>query len=311
MKPNRRQVIAGASALAVGTLAPAAFADKDQRSLLIIGDWGRAGTQQPVVAAQMNVAAGDLNGVGVISVGDNFYEDGVQSVEDPKWRDLFENIYVGEHLQPLPWYVALGNHDYGGAPQAQVDYTARSRRWRMPDRYFKVEGRDMAMPEMDLFILDTNALVAENYEGEGRMAVNLRSQDAPAQLAWLERELAGSGARYKLVAGHHPIYSGGSLHGNTPDLIKTLLPLFKRYEVTAYLAGHDHDMQYIKSDGLHFIDAGAGCEARPVGPVAGTQFCAASPGFGVLTLTSDRLELQFRDHLGRTLYRSQLDETRV
>lgn len=307
MTHNRRQVIAGASVMAMGRTLEAYAGPASSRSIIIVGDWGRdSAPYQRDVARQMDSVAGKMDCAGVISVGDNFYEDGVQSVDDVKWRTSFEDIYCGPNLKSLPWFVALGNHDYGGVPQAQVDYTQHSDRWYMPARYFKIGSSQLGVPDTDLFVIDTNALIAENFEGNGRMAVNLRSQDASAQLAWLERELASSSVRHKLVAGHHPIFSGGSLHGDTPDLIRTLLPMFKQHGVSAYLAGHDHDLQHIKFDGLHCICAGAGCEARPVRMVNGTQFCASSPGFGILKLASDRLELQFRDNLGKILYRSLL-----
>ncbi|MEJ0065789.1 MAG: hypothetical protein WDM85_10455 [Caulobacteraceae bacterium] len=34
--------------------------------------------------------------------------DGVASVNDPKWRTSFEDVYTAPSLQ-VPWYVALGN----------------------------------------------------------------------------------------------------------------------------------------------------------------------------------------------------------
>lgn len=307
MQPNRREVLAGASLLAVGMVTSVAEARSPSRSLLILGDWGReSAPRQRDVAAQMEIAAAETPCVGVVAVGDNFYEDGVVSVDDPKWNALFETMYTGPHLRPLPWYAALGNHDYGGAPQAQVDYSAKSDRWRMPARYYKISEAQLGLPDTELFVLDTNPLVAENYDGDGEMAKNVRTQDAQAQLAWLERELAASQAKYKLVAGHHPIHSGGSLHGDTPDLIRTLKPVLRRYGVMAYLAGHDHDLQHIVRDGLHCVDSGAGCEARPVSAINGTQFCAAKPGFALLTLTQTGLELQFRDDHGATLYHTIL-----
>ncbi len=45
-----------------------------------------------------------------------------------------------------------------------------------------------------------------------------------AQTLWLKDELEKSRARWKLVYGHHPIYSAGT-HGDNNGLIRTLLPL--------------------------------------------------------------------------------------
>jgi len=49
-------------------------------------------------------------------------------------------------------------------------------------------------------------------------------------------------AKYLLVGGHYPMYSAG-LHGPTNCLIDRLYPKLTQHNVTAYLAGHDHNLQ--------------------------------------------------------------------
>ena len=44
------------------------------------------------------------------------------------------------------------------------------------------------------------------------------------------------------MAGHHPVVSAG-IHGNTPYLLSNLKPLMEEYDVTAYISGHDHNLQ--------------------------------------------------------------------
>uniref|UniRef100_A0A915KPG6 Calcineurin-like phosphoesterase domain-containing protein n=1 Tax=Romanomermis culicivorax TaxID=13658 RepID=A0A915KPG6_ROMCU len=51
-------------------------------------------------------------------------------------------------------------------------------------------------------------------------------------------------ADYLFVAGHHPMYSIGD-HGSDKYLIEIFKPLFEEYNVTAYLSGHDHNLQII------------------------------------------------------------------
>jgi len=53
------------------------------------------------------------------------------------------------------------------------------------------------------------------------------------------------------VAGHHPVYSIG-MHGSNHCLLQKLKLLLDEYKVTAYLSGHDHNMQvrtYIRGGG--------------------------------------------------------------
>src|ERR1700692_2120748 len=148
---NRRKLLGGMVGAAALASVPRLQAAQlgGAVNFLVVGDWGRQGTNhQRDVAVQMGKAAAALGSRCVVSVGDNFYEDGVASTADPQWHSSFEEIYAAPSLQ-IPWYVALGNHDYRGVPQAQIDYAKSSMRWRMPSRYYKVSGADLGASHAD------------------------------------------------------------------------------------------------------------------------------------------------------------------
>lgn len=274
---------------------------------LVVGDWGRNGTNhQRDVGVQMGRCAENLHSRCVISVGDNFYEDGVRSASDPQWRTSFEDIYTADSLH-VPWYVALGNHDYRGVPQAQIDYANTSHRWRMPGRYYKVAGSDVGAPHLDLFIIDTSPLVHKfRQDVHSVIAENVASQDVSAQLRWLDEQLGESAAPWKLVIGHHTIYSGGSGHGDTPETMALIEPLLHKHGVQAYINGHDHDLQHIRHNGIDYLCCGAGSEVRPVNAIEGTLFCRATSGFAAIRSTADVLSVEFLDFTGATVYRSAI-----
>jgi acid phosphatase len=307
---NRREVITGvAVAAALAALPGAARSVPAATALdfLVVGDWGRNGTNhQRDVAAQMGQAGATLGSRTVFSVGDNFYEDGVQSVTDSQWRTSFEDIYTASALQ-VPWHVALGNHDYRGVPQAQLDYAKSSARWRMPARYYKVPGGEFDAPHVDFFVIDTSPLVHKYREKvHSAIADNVAGQNVDAQLQWLDRELGKSTAPWKLVIGHHTIFSGGSGHGDTPETVELVDPLLRKHGVQAYIHGHDHDLQHIRRGGVDYVCCGAGSEVRPVEAVDGTLFCAARSGFAVFRSEAAALTLEFRDYTGKSLYRAPI-----
>ena len=72
---------------------------------------------------EMGVVAKKFKAEFVVSTGDNFYPNGVRSTRDYNWIASFENIYTAQSLQ-TDWFVVLGNHDYRGDPQAEIDYSA-------------------------------------------------------------------------------------------------------------------------------------------------------------------------------------------
>ena len=136
---SRRHLLSSGALLGAAAL-PVAPAEAAAPALpfVLIGDWGRYGhDHQRDVAAQMGQTAARLGSRFTISLGDNFYENGVASVADPQWQASFERIYTAPSLQ-TPWRVILGNHDYRGNVQAQLDYARQSPRWRLPARYYQL-----------------------------------------------------------------------------------------------------------------------------------------------------------------------------
>jgi hypothetical protein len=70
-----------------------------------------------------------------------------------------------------------------------------------------------------------------------------------------------------------------------------------------YLAGHDHDLEYIKKEYKpEFIVSGAAAETRPVGKGKSTLFSASIEGFTHIELTPDKSTVQFIDQDGRVLF---------
>lgn len=274
-------------------------------SFIIFGDYGRDGKyNQREVAEQMGIYGEKLKISFVITTGDNFYPDGVYTTEDEQWKTSFENIYTAPSLYKR-WYVTLGNHDYRRNPKAEIDYTKKSERWYMPARYYsEIIKIDDTAAVLFLFI-DTSPFVKSYYSGgHGDVA----EQNSEKQLMWIDSTLSSAKTKWKLIVGHHPVITGGE-HGNTKELIESLKPLLEKNKVNAYFCGHDHDMQHLKDEGVHYFVSGAGSATRTCKDTEYTLFQKGeTSGFLAVTLSSAELEATFVDYQGNELYKTTINK---
>jgi len=274
---------------------------------LVLGDWGRNGHfAQRSVAQWMDIAARQFDVDMIVSTGDNFYDNGIASVDDPYWQTAFENVYHGPHLFSN-WYVVLGNHDYRGNWQAQIDYSAKSRRWNMPAQYYSVLKTLDDGATVHLLFLDTSPLNPD-YQHETKYA-ETQKQDAKAQLKWLTQQLAEhQDATWTFVIGHHPLYSSGKRYGKNKAIRNVLEPLLEQYQVDAYFAGHEHDLQHNQPAGKHMAHfvSGAGSEIRPTGQREFTRFAASTAGFAAVSVNARETLIQFINDQGDVIYSHSL-----
>lgn len=268
-------------------------------TFLAVGDWGRAGAFGQAEVAKAMADFADRTPVGfVVSTGDNFYDNGVTSVDDPEWRRSFEDIYARPSLR-VPWYVVLGNHDYRGNVDAEVAYTKASERWRLPARYYTATESAGPDSRVQFFCLDTTPFI-EEYRKPGS-SLKVSDQDTGAQLAWLEKDLAASTAPWKVAVGHHPIYSVGP-HGDSPELMRDIKPLLEKYRVQAYVNGHDHSLQVRREGAIVYFTSGGGSKTTKVAPDPRAEFAEGVSGFMAFTVGPDRMSVDVRDAANRTLH---------
>ena len=275
---------------------------------MVFGDWGRNGEDnQRETASEMGVVSKTFKPSFIVSTGDNFYPSGVRSTSDYNWIADFEQIYTAHSLQ-TDWYVVLGNHDYKGEPQAEIDYTKVSRRWNMPARYYAKTvfiGGDSTQGVLLVFI-DTTPLLTEYYYDEDHRQV--KTQDTAAQRIWLEKTLkdAPPNIKWKFVFGHHPLYTGGGRMKapETAELKALLKPIFDKYHVNAYVCGHEHSLQHTKPAGFtHYFISGAGSETTvSVVHPDGGLFAKSQNGFMNFIITKDGMQVNAISYLGENLY---------
>lgn len=278
--------------------------EKNSLVFFVVGDWGRNGEyNQQEVANAMKAYAAKYSPQFIISTGDNFYRDGVASVNDPQWMFSFENVYKSADLQ-VNWYAVLGNHDYHGNPQAQIDYSKISRRWNMQSRYYTQLLTTKQGKTLRFIYIDTNPMV-KKYHKESEKYSDLTLQDTAKQFKWIDSLLTNSKEDWKIVVGHHPVYSSSQKHGNTQELIEWLAPRMEKAGVQAYFCGHDHDLQHNKPAGtsVDYFLSGAGSEVRQNSEKADyTKFVQATPGFAMVVIYGQTFNMYFIDKNMKVVY---------
>lgn len=195
-----------------------------------------------------------------ILAGDNIYNHG----EFEKISAVFERPYQKLLQQGVKFHACLGNHDIRtDNGDKQVTYPG----FNMQGRYYTFR-RD----SVQFFALDTN-----------------HNADWKNQLVWLEQELSRSDAPWKIVFGHHQIYSSG-VYGINQPFIETLVPMFKKYGVQLYINGHDHNYERTKSiNGTTYLICGGGAGLRPVGRSEWTEHAASQLSFAAFEVYADRI----------------------
>lgn len=260
-----------------------------------VREWEENGAGERTVGAAMGAFAGIHKPHMVVSVGDNFYPNGVKTADDERWLSTFEQPFAAESLQ-VPWYVALGNHDIRRNWQAQIDYTQKSKRWNMPAKHYTFKKTAPDGTTVRFFVLDTCAFHEKLHTGA---ALEQAKKDAAEQLVWLEKHLSGSKSDWKIIIGHHPVWTGGVRRDiREQDLDKLLPPLMKKHGVAVYLCGHEHDSQHIERAGIHNVLMGNGGDMRPTGTTEGTRYAESRLGFGYVTVDKTSLRLNFIDSAG-------------
>jgi|688.fasta_scaffold14427_3 3',5'-cyclic AMP phosphodiesterase CpdA len=268
----------------------------------VIGDWGLWGqADQLKVAKAMDKVGSECQYDFIVSTGDNFYDAGVDSVGDVLWDMSFEYVYTGSQLQ-CPWYVVLGNHDYRGAPSAEMAYSNMSSRWKLPSKYFKEQFSAGGNESVEMFFMDSNPYQKDLLSAAGSYP-ELNGQDTVSQNGWIESGLRNSSADWKLVVGHHPLYTCG-VRKNQRQHMRKFEGLFNETHVDAYFCGHEHDLQVHKPEGnvTYFVSGGGGSKRPIQPPFEFTHFAQSTLGFMVVEITNGKMTVTSYNENGQVLH---------
>ena len=257
----------------------APYAPRDV-NILSLGDWGSASLggyhlrNAENTAHAMTTYASEYNPKLVLNTGDNFYYCGIQNTSDPQISDDYVNLFGN---LSLPWYNALGNHDYGFNPAAQLELNQTIPQWIMDDRYYhrrvvlsNTDSSTDSSIALNIIVLDTNPCV-NDYRGEDRekwdpcgtqyptcspvagecmFHENIIGQDCKAQLDWFNATLSDiPHNEWIFVIGHHK--------ADEIDA-EDFQSILNSSRVHLYLNGHNHNLDHYSIDGEpKYITTGA------------------------------------------------------
>jgi tartrate-resistant acid phosphatase type 5 len=268
--------------------------------LLVFGDSGTGEAGQRRVGEAMAATCRARGCHLGLLLGDALYSNGleVKTQSDAarsrdelleQLRRKFEQPYAS--LRDIPGFriwVALGNHDYrSGSVSALFDYSQVSGLWRLPAYHYDVPG-----------LPDWLQLRAVHTDTDERRDLNGLQVEVLRSALCTERTVP----RWKLVFGHHPLYSSGQHggDGNERRVRAMLEPLLRECGVHAYFAGHDHHQEHLSAPGFEQIVQGAAAKTRDANrprrsAPARQRHYSGTFGFAIVDLRPDTLRADFYD----------------
>ncbi|HEV7765653.1 MAG TPA: metallophosphoesterase [Thermoanaerobaculia bacterium] len=222
-----------------------------------------------LVADAMRAHCSKVRCNAAVMLGDNIYPNGPtggkDGVDDAK---RFDEILLtpfrdfGKLAPDFRIYATLGNHDWRTSREAalsEVRYLETTNPFHMDGIRYRVQP-PAANGDVEIFALDTEVLLAGTTVYDDALAddgselpptkldvpepwTKPANEDERRMVEWLERSLRESRARWKIVIGHHPLWSSaGSKFEEAKAMRRLLLPTLCRY-ADAYLAGHEHTLE--------------------------------------------------------------------
>jgi hypothetical protein len=244
----------------------------------VLGDYGvgvmsdSESSRRQVRIAEVLDRLVDRHGVRlVIGVGDNVYRGEVGQVgaeggsEDDDWYSSFYQPYR-YMLARVPFYPAVGNHDSGDTESSDDRDQIRDN-FHTDARFLPAVDDGRASIDPGLFYRFRYGADVEFVCIDTSLAEELPVEhyfEDPKHRDWLEHALPsdGGGPLWRIPYSHHPTYCAGPHHPNTGNMISELVPLFRRAGVRVAFAGHEHNFQLSRADGIDYFLSGAAGKLR-------------------------------------------------
>ena len=210
-----------------------------------IGVFGDAGTgtasQKGTRNSYLTLKSAGNNSELALMLGDNAYNDGLESEHQTKFFDIYDNNVFDNHTV----FSVPGNHEYANSPGigglAGTHAIPYFNIFTLPtaaesggiasgtEHYYSFDYGNIHFVMLDSYGYDGGKLL---YDSTGQQAL------------WLKSDLAANTRKWTIVSLHHPPFTNGTHFSNSePDLVairQQITPILERFGVDVVLAGHSH-----------------------------------------------------------------------
>jgi 3',5'-cyclic AMP phosphodiesterase CpdA len=170
----------------------------------------------------------------------------------------------------------------------------------MPARNYTFVQKVDSATSIRFIMIDTSPFVFFYHKDPKYHEVN--KQNPANTVAFVDSVLSQSHETWKVVIGHHPVYSSDLNHGSTYGLVEQIAPLLRKYRVDFYLSGHVHKFEHIQRDGVDYMVTSTGVKPRWSNPWFFTRYVKKSLGFTIVNVSAHDFSFYFINEKGETLY---------
>lgn len=107
----------------------------------VVGDFGDPTSLDDLdtVTDMMNELSGQEKYEFTLTVGDNVYEKGIESMKNLDAVQSIMKKFKKKNLRSVPLYLTLGNHDCMSDIQNEIDYTMYDSQWNMESDFYELK----------------------------------------------------------------------------------------------------------------------------------------------------------------------------
>lgn len=245
-----------------------------------------------------------------VSVGDNFYDSGIDFTTGGilRFQEAWVDMYSQGIFDKTPWYQCLGNHDIVKG-QSGVDFQTKvcplyDDRWYfgtkgLPYYTYDLTGSDWSAT----FVVVDSDCYLSSYQKSTSVYRNSYTTACHAntkvQTDFLASTFAASNATWKFLQLHHPYVSAAD---NETDLAPLIAIVEKHNGIV--MNGHDHCLGHFYSNNTNFILSGAagypqagdcnnGTAQGPYALYLGANNLTAANGFVTMDLSSKMVNVEY------------------